>query len=92
MFNYNGPGIAFDGKGMWSYDNDFARNVIILLVDNSSSSHTDNQKYNFLLLGEGPTEGINNSVGTAEENSINLSKAKTKFCLILHYNIANSYF
>ena len=47
MFNYNGPGIAFDGKGMWSYDNDFARNVIILIVDNSSSSHTDNQNITF---------------------------------------------
>ena len=34
---------AFDGKDMWSYDNDFARNVIFG-VDNTSSSHTHNKK------------------------------------------------
>ena len=27
-FTYNGWGIAFDGEGSWSFDNDFARNVI----------------------------------------------------------------
>ena len=32
--------------------NDFARNVIIFGIDNSSSSHADNQKNNFLVLGE----------------------------------------
>ena len=36
-FTYNGRGIAFDGKGYWSFDNDTARNVIIFGVDNSSS-------------------------------------------------------
>ena len=38
-----GYGIAFDGKGMWSFGNDFTRNVIIFGVDNSSSSHADNR-------------------------------------------------
>ena len=32
-------GIGFDGAGKWSFDNDFARNVVILAVDNHSSSH-----------------------------------------------------
>ena len=46
-------------------------------VDNSSSSHTDNCKNNY-LLGEGPADDINGSVGAAEETfSINFSKAKT---------------
>ena len=35
----SGYGIAFDGKGRFNFGNDFARNVIILDVDNSSSSH-----------------------------------------------------
>ena len=38
-----------------SFGNELARNVVILDVDNSSSSHTDNRKINFLPLGEGPT-------------------------------------
>ena len=41
---YSGYGIAFDGKGLLSFGNDFARNVVIFDVDNSSSSHTDNCK------------------------------------------------
>ena len=36
--------------------------------------------------------GINGSFGALEKKfSINLSKAKTKFCLSLHYNEDNSY-
>ena len=31
-----------DSAGSWSFDNDLARNVIILGVDNTLSSHTDN--------------------------------------------------
>ena len=39
--------IAFDGKGELSFGNDYARNVVIFEVDNSSSSHADNLKNNF---------------------------------------------
>ena len=55
-------------------------NIVIFGVDNSSPSNTDNQKNSFLLLGEGPTQGINDSTGPAEKKfSINFSKANTKF-------------
>ena len=65
-FTYNGRGIEFDGKGSWSFSNGFARNVTIFVVNNTSSSHMDIQKSNFLIVSEGPTEGIN--VDTAEKN------------------------
>ena len=52
---YSGHEITFDSTDSWSFGYDFARNVIILGVDNSSSSHSDNCKNNFLVLGEGPT-------------------------------------
>ena len=65
-FTYNGRGIEFDGKGSWSFSNGFARNVTIFFVNNTSSSHMDIQKSNFLIVSEGPTEGIN--VDTAEKN------------------------
>ena len=42
---------TFDGKGEWSFGNDYATNVIIFGVDNSSLSHDDNLKDNFLMLG-----------------------------------------
>ena len=49
---YSGYGIAFDGAGSWNFGNDFSKNDIIFSVDNSSSSHADNHKNNFLVLGE----------------------------------------
>ena len=65
-FIYNGRGIEFDGEGSWSFSNDVPRKVVIFAVDNSSLSHNDNRKSTFLLLGEGPINGIHNSTGTSE--------------------------
>ena len=36
-------------------------------VDNSPSSHTDNLKNDFLILGEGDTFGTNGSFGASEK-------------------------
>ena len=78
-----GYGIAVDGKGEWSFGNDYAKNVVIFGVDNSSSSHTDNKKNGFLILGDGPTFGINGSFGASESNFHFKSKEKMllKFAL-----------
>ena len=67
-FIYNGWWIAFDGKSEWSFGNSFAKYVLIFGVDNSLSSHTDNQKNNVLVLGEGATSGINGSFGSLKKN------------------------
>ena len=67
---YSGYGIAFDGKGEWSFGNDYARNVIIFGSDNSSLSHADNLKNNFLVLGEGDTFRINGSFGAPEKSLV----------------------
>ena len=64
---YSGYGITFDSTGSWSFNNDFARNVILFGVNSSSSSHSDNRKNNFLVLGEDPTYGINESFGSPEK-------------------------
>ena len=90
-FIYNGWVTTFDGEGLWSFDNDFARNVAIFVVDNSSSFHTNNWTNNFLELDERLPDGFNDSTGAAEKNNINFSKAKTKFCLSLHYDGDKSY-
>ena len=47
---YSANGIAFDGAHLRSFVDDFARNVIIFSVDNSSSLRTDNRKYNFFSI------------------------------------------
>ena len=74
-------------QGSWRFGDDFARNVVIFGVDNSSSSHTDNRKNNFLVLSEGQTQGINDNTSETEKIfSINFSKENTKFCLSFHHN------
>ena len=89
---YSGYGIAFDGKGSWSFGNDLARNLVIFGVDNSSSSHTYNHKNMFLVLGKEDTFGINGSIGAPEKKfSINFSKSKTQFFLSFNYIGDNSY-
>ena len=45
-------------SGLWNFGNDFARKVLTFSVNNSSSTHANNRK-NDLVLGEGPTYGIN---------------------------------
>ena len=46
----------------------------MLGIDNSSSSHSDNLKNNFLVLGEGPTCGSNRSFESREKKiSINFT-------------------
>ena len=89
---HGGFGMIFDRPGSWSFNYDTAKNVIICGVDNSSSSHSDNRKNNFLVLGEAAAFGINGSFISSRTNfSINFSKSNTKFCLSLHYNADDSY-
>ena len=64
---YSSYRITFDRKGEWSFGNDSARNVIIFGVDNNWSSHTVNVYNDFLILGEGPSFGINGSFGALEK-------------------------
>ena len=56
---YSGYGIKFDSAGSESFENGFNWNVLDFGVDNSSSSHPDNRKNKFLVLGEVSTSGIN---------------------------------
>ena len=58
----------------------------------SSSAHADNKKKDILILGEDPTQGLDGTTLTAEKMySINFTAIKTRICLSLHYNGANSY-
>ena len=65
---YSGYGMAFDGGDWWNFGNGTARNVIIFGGDNSSLPYIGNLKNNFLILGKGPTFGINGSFVSPEKN------------------------
>ena len=58
----------------------------------NSSIHVDNKGKDILILGKGPTQGLGEHWLTAEKMYfINFTVTRKKFCLILHYNGANSY-
>ena len=52
----------------------------------SSSPHIDNKKKDILVLGKGPTQGLESTFTTEKMYSINFTLTKSKFCLSLHYN------
>ena len=75
--------MAFRGEGPWSFGNDFAGNVVLFSADNSSSSYTDNWKNNFLVLGEGSADDINDSTGVTKKNLVlTLVKQRQNFTSI----------
>ena len=57
----------------------------------SSSTHIDNKKKDILVLGKGPTQGLEHTLTAEKMYSINFTVTNKKFCLSLHYNGANSY-
>ena len=57
----------------------------------NSSLQIDNKKKDILILGKGPTQGLEHTLAAEKLYSINFTKENTKFCLSLHYNGANSY-
>ena len=53
------------------------KNVIIFGADMSSSSHIHNKGKDILILGEGPTQGLDDTTLTAEAKySINFSRSQ----------------
>ena len=54
--------------------------------------HIEKKEKNILILGEGPTQGLDDTTLTAEAKySINFSRSNKKFCLKLHFNGRNSF-
>ena len=48
-------------------------------------------KKDILVLGKGPTQGLEHTLTADKMYSISFIVSKKKFCLTLHYNGANSY-
>ena len=66
-YGYSGYGIGFDRKPSFSFlGGRFGQNVMIFGVDITSSAHVDNKKKDILILGKGPTQGLEHTL-TAEK-------------------------
>ena len=68
------------------------KNVTIFGANMSSSVHIDNKNKGILILGEGPTQGLNDTTFKAEANyPINFTISRKRFALSLHCNGSNSF-
>ena len=99
--NYKGYGICFDERSQFSHtitEGGFAhttngRNVLIFGVDMSFSAHATNRANHVYLMGEGLTQGINDTTIYVEKNYWRNFTDPGKKCIIsLHYNGDKSYF
>ena len=74
-YSYSGYGIGFDTCGYHSLlDGSVSKNVIIFGADMSSSVHIDNKGKDFLILGKGPTQGLNHTLTAETPYSINFTR------------------
>ena len=64
---YTGYGIGFDSRSeLLVTDGSYGKNVIIFGADMSSSVHVDNNGKDIVILGEGLTQGLHDTILTAE--------------------------
>ena len=62
---------------------DWGKNTTMFGVDNSSLAHNDNKKKDILVLGEGPTQGLDDTTITTEtEYSFTFTRLN-KVCIIM---------
>ena len=64
-YKYSGYGTGFDRCETFSIANGFGKNVTVFGVDMSSSVHVDNKKKDLLILGEAPTQELDDTTLTA---------------------------
>ena len=88
-----GYGIRFDSRSQFSWtDGIDGKNVIIYGFNNNSSVHIDGRNKNILVLGEGPTQGLDNATIPLESKYlINFAESGKKIVLSLHYNGSTSF-
>ena len=93
--NYKGYGIRFDERSQFGHtitENGRAhttngRNVLIFGVDMSFSPHATNRANHIYLMGDGLTQGNNDTTLYVEKNYCrNFTDPGKKFIISLHYN------
>ena len=79
-YGYSGYGIGVDRHGSFSFPGTgLGGNVIIFGVDMSSSTKIDNRKQDILVLGKGPTQGLEHTLSAEKIYSINFTVTGKKF-------------
>ena len=98
--NYKGYGICFDERSQFGHTitkdgityTSNGRNVLIFGVDMSFSAHATNRANHIYVMGDGLTQGINDTTLYVEKKYFrNFTEYGFKFVLSLHYNKDDSY-
>ena len=98
--NYKGYGICFDERSQFGHTitengvtyTSNGRHVLIFGADMSFSAHATNKVNHIYLMGDGLTQGINDTTIYAEKKYFrNFTEPNVKFVLSLHYNSNDSY-
>ena len=92
-FKYSGYGIGLESCSEFSLpDGTMGKNVIIFGADMSSSVHVNTKGKDIFILGEGPTQGLDDTALTAEaKDHTNFTQSNRRFVLSLQYNESNSF-
>ena len=81
-YKNSGHGIGFDRGSSFSFTSGgFGQNVFIFGADMSTAINIDNKKKDMLVLGRGPTQGLESTLTAEKMYSINFTVTKKKFCL-----------
>ena len=98
--NYKGYGICFDEGSQFGHTISEGRpthitngrNVLIFGADTSFSIHRTNRASHIYIMGDGPTQGINDTTIYSEKKYFGkFTESDVKFILSLHYNGDDSY-
>ena len=79
-YRYSGYAIGFDRRSSFSFTvGGFGQNVSIFGADMSTSIHIDNKKKDILVLGRGPTQGLESTLTAEKMYPINFTVTKKIF-------------
>ena len=92
-YKYIGYGIGFASRSEFPLpDGSYGKNVIIFGADMSSSVDMGNKRKDILILGEGPTQGLDDTTLTVQAiYPNNFTQSGKRVVLSLHYNGSNSF-
>ena len=83
-FNFHSEFLFTDGS--------FGKNVIVFGADMGSFMHINNKGKDIIILGEGPTRGLDDTALTAEAKYVVIfTQSGKRFVLSLHYAGNNSF-
>ena len=76
-YGYSDYGIGFDRHGSFSFPGTGSgENLMIFGVDMSTSTNIDSRKKNILILGKGPTQGLEHTLSAEKMYSIIFTEKK----------------